>query len=87
MKLMVIGFGQCGGRIADEFARLNGRARRQRGMEIITGAFAVNTDIADLRGLHTIKADYRNRILIGSEKTRGRGTAKLAQLGDDPGIF
>jgi len=37
MKLVVIGLGQCGGRIADEFARLNARARIQRGIEIVTG--------------------------------------------------
>ena len=37
MKLLVIGLGQCGGRIADEFARLNVRSRVQRGIDIITG--------------------------------------------------
>ena len=36
MKLVVIGFGQCGGRIADEFTRLNRRARGHRAIEIIT---------------------------------------------------
>jgi len=77
MKLLVIGFGQCGGRIADEFARLNKRARSRRGIEIVTGAYAVNTDTADLSGLYTIKADHRYRILIGVEKTRGHGVAKL----------
>jgi len=46
MKLIVVGFGQCGGRIADEFARLNRKARAQRGIDIIAGAFAVNTDVA-----------------------------------------
>ena len=81
MKLVVVGFGQCGGRIADEFARLNRRARGQRGIEIITGAFAVNTDAADLSGLYTIKPDYQHRVLIGGEKTRGHGVAKLSELG------
>ncbi len=81
MKLMVVGFGQCGNRIADEFARLNKRARSRRGIEIITGAFAVNTDAADLSGLYTIKADYQHRILIGGEKTRGHGVAKLSEIG------
>ena len=81
MKLVVVGFGQCGGRIADEFARLNRRGRSQRGIETITGAFAVNTDVADLSGLQTIKADYQHRILIGGEKTRGHGVAKLNELG------
>ncbi len=81
MKLVVVGFGQCGGRIADGFARLNRKARSQRGIEIITGAFAVNTDAADLSGLSTIKADYQHRILLGGEKTRGHGVAKLSELG------
>jgi cell division GTPase FtsZ len=81
MKLIVIGFGQCGGRIADEFARLNGRARSARGMNIITGAFAVNTDIADLHGLRTIKPRYDYRILIGNKKTQGHGVGKINELG------
>ena len=81
MKLVVVGFGQCGNRVADEFARLNRRARGQRGIEIITGVFAVNTDAADLSGLYTIKPDYQHRILIGGEKTRGHGVAKLSELG------
>ncbi len=81
MKLLVIGFGQCGGRIADEFARLNGRARSYRGIEIITGAFAVNTDAADLSGLSTIRSDYKHRILIGGRKTGGHGVGKINELG------
>jgi len=81
MKLVVVGFGQCGGRIADEFARLNGRARSIRGLDIITGAYAVNTDIADLSGLHTIRSNYQHRILIGSRKTGGHGVGKINELG------
>ena len=81
MKLVVIGFGQCGGRIADEFARLNIRARALRGLNIITGAYAVNTDIADLSGLTTIKSDYEHRILIGNKKTGGHGVGKINELG------
>jgi len=81
MKLVVVGFGQCGNRVADEFARLNRRARGQRGIEITPGVFAVNTDVADLSGLCTIKPDYQHRILIGGEKTRGHGVAKLSEVG------
>lgn len=81
MKLVVIGFGQCGGRIADEFARLNRRARGYRGIEIITGAFAVNTDSADLSGLTSIRPDYQHRILIGGRKTGGHGVGKINELG------
>ena len=81
MKLVVVGFGQCGGRIADEFARLNMRAHAQRGIDIITGAFAVNTDVADLSGLIRIKSDYQHRILIGGRKTGGHGVGKINELG------
>lgn len=81
MKLVVIGFGQCGGRVADEFARLNIRARALRGLNIITGVYAVNTDIADLSGLSTIKSDFEHRILIGNKKTGGHGVGKINELG------
>ncbi len=81
MKLVVVGFGQCGGRIADEFARLNRRARGLRGLNIVTGAYAVNTDRADLSGLTTIKSDYDHRILIGGRKTGGHGVGKINELG------
>lgn len=81
MKLVVVGLGQCGGRIADEFARLNSRARSRRGMTVITGVFAVNTDAADLSGLTGISKDHRHRILIGSRKTGGHGVGKINELG------
>jgi cell division GTPase FtsZ len=81
MKLVVIGLGQCGGRIADEFARLNGRARSRRGMTIVTGCFAINSDAADLSGLSSIKKDHRHRILIGGRKTGGHGVGKINEVG------
>ncbi|MDD4860108.1 MAG: tubulin/FtsZ family protein [Dehalococcoidales bacterium] len=83
MKLIVVGLGQCGGRIADEFARLNARARAMRSLDIITGAFAVNTDVADLSGLTAIRPDYEHRILIGSRKTGGHGVGKINELGTE----
>jgi len=81
MKLVIVGLGQCGGRIADEFARLNKKARSQRGIEIVTGAFAVNTDAADLSGLVSISPDYQHRILIGGRRTGGHGVGKINELG------
>jgi len=81
MKLVVIGLGQCGGKIADEFARLNARARIQRGIEIVTGTFAINTDVADLSGLSRVKSDYQHRILIGGRRTSGHGVGKINELG------
>lgn len=81
MKLIVIGLGQCGGRIVDRFAWLNKRAQVKRGLNVIAGAFAVNTDIADLSGLSNIKPDYRHRIVIGGRKTEGHGVGKISELG------
>ena len=81
MKLVVIGFGQCGSRIADEFSRLNRKAISNRGIEITPGIFAVNTDAADLSGLTSIKADYQHRILISGRKTGGHGVGKINELG------
>ena len=81
MKLVVVGFGQCGGKIANEFSRLNSRARSRRRIEIISGAFAVNTDVADLSNLSSIKSDYRHRILIGNRKTSSHGVGKVNELG------
>ena len=83
MKLVVIGFGQCGGRIADEFNKFNGRARFRRGIQIIADTFAVNTDTADLTSLSSIKSDYRHRILIGNRKTANHGVGKVNTLGAD----
>ena len=81
MKLVVIGCGQCGGRIADEFARLNKIVRVKRGFSVVANALAVNTDIADLSGLSYIKSDYHHRILIGGKKTSGHGVGKINELG------
>ncbi len=80
MKLVVIGLGQCGGRIADEFAHMNEKAESQRRMQIITGAYAVNSDEADLSGLKTIPSDYQHRILIGGRRTIGHGVGKINKL-------
>jgi len=81
MKLIVVGFGQCGGRVADEFARLNRRAHARRSIDVVTSAFAVNTDVADLSGLTGIRPDYQHRILIGGRKTGGHGVGKINELG------
>ncbi|KPK24087.1 MAG: cell division protein FtsZ [Dehalococcoidia bacterium SG8_51_3] len=81
MKLVVAGFGQCGGRIADEFAKLNKKARRARGIEITTDCYAINADAADLSGLRYIGKDYQHRIIIGSRKTGGHGVGKINELG------
>ena len=81
MKLIVVGFGQCGGKIADEFSRWNSNARLHRRIEIIADTIAVNTDVADLSSLRSIKSDYQHRILIGNRKTGGHGVGKINETG------
>jgi cell division GTPase FtsZ len=81
MKLTVIGLGQCGSRIADQFARLNFKARAQRKATIAPTVIAVNTDQADLTGLRFIKNDYRHRVLLGLRQTLGHGVGKINELG------
>ncbi|MBN1643469.1 MAG: cell division protein FtsZ [Dehalococcoidales bacterium] len=80
MKLLVIGCGQCGGRIASEFARLGMRARVERSVDIITDTFAINTDTADLTGLSYIKREFDHRILIGVRTTSGHGVGKINEI-------
>jgi cell division GTPase FtsZ len=80
MKLMVIGLGGCGNRIADEFARLGNRAQHERGARVITDAFAVDTDAAAMGGLQFIKSKDQ-RIVIGEARTKSHGTGGLAELG------
>ncbi len=81
MKLTVIGCGQCGGRIADEFALLGKATHVQRRIDVVTNVLAVNSDIADLSGLSHIESNYQHRILIGGQKTSGHGVGKINELG------
>lgn len=81
MRLLVIGLGQCGSRVADQFVALNKKARSQWGINILTGTFAVNTDQTDLTGLSNISSDYMHRILIGGRKTWGHGVGKVNEMG------
>lgn len=81
MKILTVGIGKCGGRIADEFDRLNKKAKNMRGIEIVTGTFAVDTDTAALSELESIKADYKRRILLGAQETRGHGDIAENMIG------
>jgi len=81
VRLLIIGCGQCGGRIADEFALMNKTSHARRGISVLTNVLAVNTDIADLSGLSYIQSDYQHRILIGGKKTGGHGVGKINELG------
>jgi len=75
MKLVVVGFGKCGGNIADEFVRLNEKACRKRKIDVILDAIAVDSDASTLLELDDIKYDYQHRVLIGGDWTRGAGVS------------
>lgn len=81
MKLMLIGLGQCGNRIADEFARLGNRAQRERGAKVITDAFAVDTDASAMGGLQVIRSHHDRRIVVGETRTKNNSTGGSAELG------
>lgn len=76
---MAVGIGQCGCNIVDEFYGTNSYAKSffNRRIEILTDAFAVNTDEVDLVGLRLIPKDRNHRIVIGSMKTLGHGVGKV----------
>jgi cell division GTPase FtsZ len=77
MKVAVIGIGQCGCNIADEFYNLSQYAKSLLGrrIEIVTDTLAVNTDSSDLRGFKHIPG--KNRILVGAGRTFGHGVGKI----------
>jgi cell division GTPase FtsZ len=87
MKLVVVGAGQGGSNIADEFAAMgewvwkNRRIRIFTGSEhdpIHTGIFAVNLGAGDLYGLQHIPQTDDHTILIGTtDEFRGRGAGKV----------
>ncbi|MEN8614607.1 tubulin/FtsZ family protein [Dehalogenimonas sp. THU2] len=81
MKLIIVGLGQAGGRLADEFARMAIKARQERNLRIATDILAINTDTADLSSLTKVKKDSLHRILIGAGHTGGHGVAKISETG------
>lgn len=79
MKIVAVGIGQCGCNIVDEFFAINNyaKSRLHRNIEIVTDAFAINTDEADLTGLRFVPKDKHHRIIIGTMKTFGHGVGKI----------
>ncbi|MCI0811593.1 MAG: hypothetical protein J4O10_08595 [Chloroflexi bacterium] len=68
MRVLWIGFGQAGGKIANSLMGMNRR---------LYSAIAVNTEEADLSGLRYI----RDKVLIGKYALRGRGVGSDIDLG------
>ncbi len=75
MKLALIGVGQAGGKVVDEFLAYDAQA----GADVVRGAIAVNTAKADLEGIDHLPPDHR--ILIGQARVKGHGVGADNELG------
>lgn len=78
MKLLVIGVGDCGCRIAGEFANLNKMARSKRHVGIITRAYALNNNRENLAPFAKAGADFVQPVLIRGSL---QGDAKINEAG------
>jgi len=97
MKLLIIGIDNCGCRLAAEFAELNRKAKSERRVEIITGAYAISNDQAILTSIASTGKDLRtlfvNRSMGGAEMTAEAGAELIREesgrimTGIDPGDF
>jgi cell division GTPase FtsZ len=83
MKIVAIGVGQCGCNLADEFYAINNYSKSffGRRIEVLTDAFAINTDETDLASLKHIPEDRHHRIAIGIAQTFGHGVGKINEEG------
>ena len=87
MKLVIVGAGQGGSNIADEFVPLGKWVWKNRRIRIFTGddedplskgVFAVNLGAGDLYGLNHIPQTDDHTILLGTtDEFRGRGAGKV----------
>ena len=75
MKLALIGFGQAGGKIVDEFLAYDAAV----GGGFVGDAIAVNSARADLAGLENVHTD--KQVLIGGTRVSGHGVGADNELG------
>ena len=75
VKLAIIGFGQAGGKVLDEFIAFD----RQTKESVVRGAIAVTTAKADLRGIEHVPED--RRVLVGQTRVKGHGVGADNELG------
>ncbi|MBM4446251.1 MAG: cell division protein FtsZ [Chloroflexi bacterium] len=81
MKLMVIGVGDCGCKLAREFAGLNKLARSERHINIVTCAYAVNNDQTFLGKLTKSGWDWLRPVpIIGTVELGDKSTEAGAKL-------
>lgn len=86
MRLMLIGIGDCGCRVAREFADLNAVARKKRRVNIVTCAYAVNNDQVVLQEVTKSGHDWLKPVFIrGSteaEESSEAGARVMRQEGE-----
>ncbi|OVE86354.1 tubulin/FtsZ family protein [Natronolimnobius baerhuensis] len=75
MKLALIGFGQAGGKIVDEFLAFD----EQIDGGFVEAAIAVNSATVDLQGLENVPQE--NRVLVGQARVKGHGVGADNELG------
>ncbi|APX96034.1 tubulin/FtsZ family protein [Natronorubrum daqingense] len=75
MKLALIGFGQAGGKVVDQFLAYDSEI----GGGFVEDAIAVNTATADLHGLENVPED--RRVLVGQARVNGHGVGADNELG------
>jgi len=80
LKLLVVGVGDCGCRLAAEFVHLQRRARAERNVNIVAGAYAINNNQASLAELAAIEAEFWHPILIGRDYASS-DVSKLNEFG------
>lgn len=85
MKLLVIGIGDCGSRLAGEFSELNRKAKSELHVQIIANAYAINNDqpgLAQLRSaFHELQAIFVNRTLEGTTIAAKAGADLMREEG------
>ncbi|WP_226482888.1 tubulin/FtsZ family protein [Natrinema amylolyticum] len=75
MKLALIGFGQAGGKVVDEFLAFDDAIDGG----FVESAIAVNSATTDLKGLERVSEE--NRVLIGQARVKGHGVGADNELG------
>lgn len=76
MKLLIIGVGDCGCRLATEFAWLNKTAKAKRRVSIVTRAYALNNDQASLAALTQTGLEWLQPVFIRGSLEGGKKSAE-----------
>ncbi|MBL7208581.1 MAG: cell division protein FtsZ [Dehalococcoidia bacterium] len=87
MRLLIVGVGDCGCRLAGEFTRLNKVARAKQRVSVVSRAYAINDDQASLAALPKAGRKWLHPVLIrglvaGLGKSNEAGAEHMLQESD-----